>query len=100
MSLFLYRWRRLLPLALGSLAMVSLVLLDSSTLIAQAKKAAPKTAKKDDDAKEEKKAEVKYVPMIPARKDKIVGSQGAAQIQKIDELIKQNWINNKVNPSE
>src|SRR6476661_5151575 len=100
MSTSLYRGRRLLPLVFGSLALFSLTLSDGSWLAAQGKKDAKAAkAKGDDDAKdeakEEKKAEVKYVQNIPTRKDKF-GSQGAKQIQRIDELVKQNWINNKV----
>jgi len=101
MSISLVRWRRLLPLTFGSLALLSLVLLDGGWLVAQGKKDAKASKSKGDDAevKEEKKAEVKYVANIPPRKDKF-GSQGAKQIQQIDDLIKQNWLANKVNPSD
>lgn len=112
MSTSLYHWRRLLPLTLGSLALVSLALLDGGWLIAQGKKdakdakavKATKEAKGEDEAKEEgkdeKKAEVKYVPNIPPRRDKMIGSQGLKQVQTIDDLVKKNWLANKVNPSD
>ena len=93
-----------MPVIFGSLAIGGLVLVDGNSLIAQAKKdtkaAKAKDAKEGDDAPETKKAEVKYVPQIPAVIDFMVTEHGKPQVAKINELIKANWIGNKVNPSE
>jgi hypothetical protein len=98
--------RPLLPLALGTFAILALVLTDGGLLEAQAKKetkAAAKSKKDGDESKEETKEtpkkEIKYVQNIPPVTDKLLTSQGVEQVAKINELIKQNWINNKVNPS-
>lgn len=104
------RWNRLVPLALGTLAILGMLSLDTSVR-AQAKKEATKDSKDakdskaksdDNDAKEEKKEVVvpRREPVIPSIVDQMITRDGAAQVAKINELIKANWIANKVQPSE
>lgn len=97
-----FRWSRLLPLTFGAFAIAGLVLLDGNVLNAQAKKEAKaaKTKDGDDAPAETKKVEVKYVQQIQPVTDQLINSNGAKQVAKINELIKANWIGNKVNPSE
>jgi hypothetical protein len=96
-----FRWSRLLPFTLGAFAIVGLVLCDGHHLVAQAKKEAKSAkSKTGDDEGAPKKVEVKYVPQIPPVTDQLFNSGGVKQVNKINELIKANWLANKVNPSE
>ena len=79
--------------------MLALVTLDNRVVVAQAKKEA-KTKEAGDEAKETKKKEVKFVANIPPVTDKMATSQGAAQVAKINESLRANWLANKINPSE
>lgn len=88
-----------MPLTLGSLAIVGLILLDGRSLVAQAKKDV-KEAAAETSAEPAKKAEVKFIPQIPPIQDQMLTSNGAAQVSRINELVRANWVANKVNPSE
>lgn len=109
-----FGWSRLVPLAFGTLAIAGLVLTDSRPLVAQAKKdvkeakteakdtgdTAKDPSKKDRETAGTKRAPIPYVQQIPAPVDQLVNSAAAKQVNKINELIRANWIANKVNPSE
>ncbi len=92
----IYRWRRVVPLALGACAMFALVLAYAPDAPAQVKKDDPKAYKAD-------KADPKDEPEIktdPKFKDVMVGSVGGIeQVKFIDDMIEKAWKENKVAPS-
>ena len=106
-----------LPLVFGIVAILGMTLVSSGFLEAQSKdekstpavkdakdaKAAKSAKGEDGDAKETKKEpvkrEAKFVPNYPPVKDKMVTSQGQPQVNKINELIKEKWLANHINPS-
>jgi hypothetical protein len=58
-----------------------------------------KESSSKDSKKEAVKKEVKFIPNFPIVKDKMASAQGQAQISKINELIKEKWLANHINPS-
>src|SRR5262245_3448697 len=96
MSNLVYRWRRVLPLALGACAMFALVLAFAPEAPAQAKKDDPKADKADKaDAKPESE-----VNTDPKFRDVMVGNVGGIeQVKFIDDQIEKAWKDNKVAPS-
>ena len=106
-----------IPFFFGILAILGLTVSSGGFLEAQAqskKDAKPAASAKDakdatkdeakdaeagDAKKEAVKKEVKFVPNFPPIKDKMVTSQGQTQVNKINELIKEKWAANHINPS-
>ena len=95
----LYRWRRLIPLALGACAMLAMVVVFALEADAQAKKDDPNADKAD-------KAEKKDAPEPEVKteanfKDKLVDQFGGVeQVAYINELIEKAWKDNKIQPSK
>ena len=106
-----------LALLFGVVAILGLTLSTGGLLEAQSKKEAKPAANtkdassddakdeaKKDDAKSEKKAavkkEAKFIANYPPVKDKMVTTQGQTHVSRINELIKEKWEANHINPSK
>jgi len=102
------RWRRLLPWAVGALAVLGLALLYAPQTPAQAKKTETKAKTPDKDSKQSKDKDSKEAkeaprpePTIPKIVDSMDSAKGGVeQVAYINELITKAWKENKVQPAD